>query len=196
MRVGRAQLVVVGLLVLSGAPALVAPVDAECDGPYPSFREVAPGAERVVVGQVVATRPSDWGTDDLRSSRFTLQAWSLKDGLGPFSLDVDDVRSQPCAGDLVAAVGDQVAIAFDGRAFSTAVRANAIAWISGQPPDLAGVEVVSLPQIYELLQLPMPAAIPLQAGALAEPSAVPWPAVGAGIVVLLVTIGVLFRAAR
>jgi hypothetical protein len=46
------------LLVLLAAAGLglvtVGPVAAECDGPFPSFREVAPGARTPVIGDVVA----------------------------------------------------------------------------------------------------------------------------------------------
>ena len=121
------------------AAAVVPGASADCDGPYPSFREVAPTARRVVYGIVTATRPgpADWG--DGRTSRFTIQGWALNEGPRPDVVEVRDVVSQPCAGYLAAGPGEKVVVALDGVAFSPRVAANAIAWVDARAPDVIGI---------------------------------------------------------
>lgn len=176
------------IAVVSGQPV----ARADCDGPYPSFRDSAPSARMVVIGEVVAVEPVEWMWPDGRSSRFTLRAWSILDGSGPIALPVRDVTSQPCAGYLPGRVGDEVAIAFEGRAFSTQVTVNAIAWIGGQPPVLPGIETLTVADVFQAVGLPVPATFPPES-APAPGSDFPWLPLAAVVALLLVGGAVLGR---
>jgi hypothetical protein len=145
------------VITVVGEPPLAR---ADCDGPYASFRDTAASARLVVVGDVVAIEPVEWMWPDGRSSRFTLRAWSVRDDTGPIDLPVRDVLSQPCAGYLPARIGDQVAIAFEGRAYSPQVTVNAIAWVGGSPPNLDGIETLTLAEVFQSIGRPVPATFP------------------------------------
>ena len=159
----RRLVAIVGLLagatVMSPSIAL-----AECDGPYPSFRNAAPSARRIVIGQVVATLPGPPGFDDGRTSRFTLRGWSVLEGDKPVEIDVRDVQSQPCAGYIVARPGDRIAIAFEGHDFTPPMVVNAVAWIedAGAPP-FDGIESTNVGAIYALLGRVPPTLAPAAA---------------------------------
>jgi hypothetical protein len=148
-----------GLVQLAAAVGLsliaTAQVGADCDGPYPSFREAAPTARRVVVGEVVAGQQDALGFVDGRSARFTLRGTSVLDG-AEVEIDVIDLPSQPCAGPIEAAVGDHIAIAFDGRAFEPPQIVNAVAWLDGSAPEFGGIETMTVAEVYALLGLPWP----------------------------------------
>jgi len=164
--------ILLGALAVPGARA-------DCDGPYPSFREAAPSAKRVVYGDVVAVEPVQGAGPDGRSSRFVLEGLSVVGSIRRERVEVRDLQSQPCAGYLVARVGDRVAIAFEGRAFSPGIEVNAIAWLSGEPPDLIGIEVVTESEVYEILGI-QPARVEPTRPAGPEPG-IPWLAVIAAL---------------
>ncbi len=191
-RLAAGLLVACAAVIVAGRPA---PVAADCDGPYPSFREAAPSARRVVIGDVVAMEPVDqWLDMEGRSSRFTLQAWSILDGVGPVVVPVRDLVSQPCAGYLFGKVGDQVAIAFDGRAFSNRIEVNAIAWVGGRAPDRIGIESLTVGEVFMAVGLPVPAVFPPQAVSADAPDPGPsWLPVAAVVAGLLAAAVVLRR---
>jgi hypothetical protein len=150
-----------GVLLVASLHLATSPARAECDGPYPPFREAAATADRIVYGEVVDAQPVDWGVGDGLTSRFAVQGWSLLGGARPDRVEVMDLVSQPCAGYLVARLGDWVAIAFEGRAFSTNVEVNAITWIAGRPPDRDGLESMTEWELFALPGVdPPPAADP------------------------------------
>jgi hypothetical protein len=176
-------------LVILGLFASAPPTTAECDGPYASFREAAPTAQRIVYGDVVAVRPVEWGVGDGLTSRFTVRGWSLLGGVRPDTVDVDDLPSTSCSGHLIARLGDRVAIAFAGRAFTTRVEVNAIAWLEGRLPDRIGLETITEPELLELVGVQLPVV-----GDPADPEGPPfgWFAI-ALLVGLAATSAVVFR---
>jgi hypothetical protein len=151
-------LVAAAAFVAGGLLASAPGAAAECDGPYASFREAAPTAQRIVYGEVVAVRPVEWGVGDGLTSRFTVEGWSLLGGARPDIVDVDDVLSTSCSGYLIARLGDRVAIAFSGRAFATRVEVNAIAWLEGRLPDRVGLETITEPELLDLVGVQLPVA--------------------------------------
>ena len=148
---------------------LASPVAADCNGPYPSFTAVAPTANRIVYGTVVRVEPIDAGW----STRFRLRGWSILGGLRPTEVWVRGVLSQPCSGPLLARVSDRIAIAFDGVAFDTKVPANAIAWIGGQPPDMVGIELLTVAEVFAAAGVAAPEVIPTPPPTTTAPSADP-----------------------
>lgn len=111
-------------------------VHGECDGPLPSLIEAAPSATSVVVGDVVAVRAGglwDPGITDGLSSRFTVHVSETLRGTTQETLEISDLPTQPCAPVVGAHLGDRVAIALGGRAFTPPITVNAIAWLAGMP---------------------------------------------------------------
>ena len=140
---------IVGLL--AGLVLLVpSTARGECDGPFASFQNAAPTARRIVIGQVVASLPGPPESDG-RTSRFTLQGWSVLDSDQPTVVDVRDLISQPCAGYIMARPGDRIAIAFEGHDFTPRIVVNAVAWVEGAPPPFDGIESTNVGAIYALL---------------------------------------------
>ncbi len=162
----------------------------ECDGPFPSFQHAAPSAQRIVIGQVIATLPAPAGFDDGRSSRFTLRGWSVLDGDRPVEIDVEDLQSQPCAGYITARAGDRIAIAFEGHDFTPAVVVNAVTWLQGDPPPFDGIESTTIGAIYALLGRIPPVLAPPAAEPATGPS-IDWPIVLALVLALASGLGAL-----
>jgi hypothetical protein len=163
---------------------------AECDGPPPPFVETVASAKRIVIGDVVAIDPaSDAGPG--RSRHFTLQVSHVVRGQLIERLDVNDVPMQECAGDLVAGLGDRIALALDATAFTPAIPANGVAWIAGRTPE--GLETTTIEDVYKLAGVPMPE----------PPAAAPTPDVtsvwlgpavwGLAVALVLVVVGVVGR---
>jgi len=149
------------------------PASAECDGPVPSFRAVAPTAERVVIGDVVAVRPrAQDGSGG--SSRFTLRVRFVLRGEAPKVMEINDLSTQPCAADVIARVGDRIALAFDGIEYTPPTRVNTVAWIRGTPPSFVGVETISLARTFQILGLSVPETSTLPGPAEAAPHVLPW----------------------
>jgi hypothetical protein len=148
-----------GVWLIAGA----GPVAAECDGPIPSFRAVVGTAKRVIIGEVVAVHPSELtaeGTDG-RSSRFTLRVTDVPRGRAPETMEIVDLPTQPCAGHVVARVGDRLAIAFDAIDFEPPIRLNTAAWLRGVPPSsefdlMTEFESTTREEVYALLGLEPP----------------------------------------
>jgi hypothetical protein len=178
-----ASIAIAGVFGLAGAAA------AECDGPPPPFAETVASAKRIVIGDVVAIDPaSDAGPG--RSRHFTLQVSHVVRGQLIERLDVNDVPMQECAGDIVAALGDRIALALDATAFTPAIPANGVAWVDGPAPE--GLETTTVEEVYKLARVPMPAPGPA-AAADTMPS---WlgPALwGLAVAVVLVIVGIAGR---
>jgi len=190
----RRRVLVLGLLAGS---LLANPSSAlgECDGPFASFRNAAPSARRIVIGDVVATLPGPPVENDGRTSRFTLEGWSVLDGDQPITIDVRDLLSQPCAGYIVARPGDRIAIAFDGHDFVPLTVVNAVAWI-GPAPEFLGIESTDVPAIYALLGRVPPTVAPWPVrGAAAErgvpPTNTALPLLAVAVLVLLLGLGLV-----
>jgi hypothetical protein len=176
-----------------------APVTAECDGPFPSFRELTKTAATIVVGHVVAVHPGGaW--DPLQggvASRFTLGVEYVLRGQSPAFAEIDDLPTQPCASVIGARLGDQIALAIGGRAFEPPVPANMVAWIDAVPPPGFGGDVISpaesysLDAVFALVGMEPPASIaPDAPAAIVAPATTVVP-LGGVIAALLVVIAAL-----
>jgi hypothetical protein len=106
-----ASIAIVGALGVAGGTA------ADCQGEPPPFAETVASAKQIVIGDVVNV---DAGNDagQGRSRRFTLQVSNVVRGEPAARLDIDNVMTQPCAGDIVAALGDRIALALNATAFT------------------------------------------------------------------------------
>lgn len=170
----RRSLVILGVLV---ATLLVTPSVAlgECDGPFPSFEHASLNARRIVIGQVVATLPGAEPLEDGRTSQFVLRGWSVLEDDRPVEIDVRDVKTQPCAGYIMARPGDRIAIAFEGRDFVPAQVVNAVAWLQGDPPPFAGIESTTIAAIYVRLGRVPPVLVAPGAAAPSAGPSIEWP---------------------
>lgn len=153
----RIHLHVAVAIALAASLPMARPVLAECDGPFPSFRNAAATASRIVVGRV-SSGVVDSSRTDGRTSRFVLEGWFVREGDAPAREVVMDLAAQPCAGPIVARNGDVIAIAFGGRDFSPALTVNAVAWVAGVPPPIVGIETITLSEVYTLAGITPPAA--------------------------------------
>jgi len=86
------------------------------------------------------------------------------------------VPSTQRSGYLVARLGDRVAIAFGGRAFTTQIEGNAIAWIAGRMPDGAGLERLTEAGLFELVDIDPALSAPESVD---QPSEIPSPLIAA-----------------
>lgn len=179
----------VAALALAAAALLApaTPVLAECDGPLPPFLQTVATARRVVVGDVVAVRGgglSDPSISEGLSSRFTMRVVAVLRGAPASKLDISDLPTQPCAGVVGARVGDRLAIAFDGMAFTPPLRVNGVAWLRGVP--ILGAVSTTMPAIRAALARSVPdtsaQAAPPPGG---DGAAALWLSFAAGVVVTL-----------
>jgi hypothetical protein len=146
-RVAIAIVVAVSLIVATG-DAAAADHGVPCPGErWPSFREVAPSARRIVVGTVV-----DGGGHD-----FTLRVEEVLRGIAMERLRVRRVRSgldvPGCAARwLEGNFGARVAIAFRGRIDGVDRRLTTAAQLIGRPSGHvnAGIERLSLREVRRL----------------------------------------------
>ncbi len=187
----------IGLAGVTSPPAF-----AECDGPFPEFAEVVRTAPRIVIGDVVRVRPGGaWpgGAGEL-ASRFTLQISHVVRGEPIAFLDVDDLVTSPCASVVGVHLGDRVALAIGGTAFTPAMKANMVAWIDEIPPEgfgpggMSEAATMSLDEVFALVGQPVPSetasAAPAAAGPAtfdptdptAPPTEAPWLAIVASLV--------------
>ena len=155
-RLWRSTLVAIIALAV---PAAAAPVAAECDGPYPSFRAALPTAQRVVIGDVIAVRrgggwnPAKGGGE---ASRFTLKVRYVPRGTAPAQVEITDLPTQPCGPAVVVHKGDRIALLFDGTDFTPPVTVNAVAWIRGTPVFDFDDQTITVAEVYRLLGLDPP----------------------------------------
>ena len=138
--------------VVTAGPAL-----GECSGQvneFPPYTEVAPTADRVIIGTVVDDLAGPGAEEPYGA--FLLRVDEVLRGRAPDTLEVSDLRSglplrgsPACRGGayLMARVGDVLAVAFDGE-FAGERDINTAAWVDGRPVrDLVpGAEVLSLRQ--------------------------------------------------
>ena len=142
-------------LAVTLAVTRASPVTAECDGPYPDFNEVVQTAKTIVIGEVVALErggardPIDQGV----SSRFTLQVVHVLRGSSNEVVTIADMPTQPCAAVIGARFGDRIALAVDGVAFTTRVKANMVAWIDAVPPPGFGPGSMSQAETYSVAEV-------------------------------------------
>jgi hypothetical protein len=140
---------VFALVAVAARPGMAS---AECDGPYPSFREVAPTASTVLVGTVVDAQLEGGGWD--WAYRFTLQVDQVLRGSAAPTLAVRDLPSQPCAPFIAAKAGSRIALALDGFAYEPPIKVNALAVIDGANAEDIGVDELTLEQIYAIIPPP------------------------------------------
>jgi hypothetical protein len=183
------------LFVLACGLGGAAPVAAECDGPIPSFREVAPTAKTIVIGDVIDVQPGGLidGIRGGRWSRFTLKVLYVVRGSARPTMEVRDVPTQPCASGIVARQGDRIAIAFEGTAFTPVVVVNTAAWIRGEPPfaeidPLSAFESITRDAVFRLAGVDPPETSTNPTTDPAAPSIDLWPL----LEILLATTGVAF----
>lgn len=146
-------------IVLGGLVVAAPPAAAECDGPLPPFRQALPTADRVVIGEVIATRRGGIILHDAGgrgSSRFTLRVELTPRGTSERVIEIRDLPTQPCAMAAYAHVGDRIAIGFGATAFTPQTDVNVIAWLGGRPMDYIGVEATTVAAIYRRLGLDLP----------------------------------------
>jgi hypothetical protein len=139
----------IAFLLVAAAPEVVR---GECDGPYPSFREVAPSAATVIVGTVVDAQIEGGGWD--WAYRFTLQVDQVLRGSAAPMVAVRDLPSQPCAPFIAAKAGSRIALALDGFAYEPPIKVNAVAIIDGARADDIGVDELTLEQIFAIVPPP------------------------------------------
>lgn len=140
---------VLALLGIASAP----PAAAACDGPFPSFREAARTATRIVVGDVVAAEPDATGY----ATRFTLRVTDVLRGSASATLTIRDLPATPCTPPISARLGDRIAIALGDLAFEPPMRVNAVAFVRGTPPDYPGIERITMAELLALVGPPPPA---------------------------------------
>jgi hypothetical protein len=152
---------------------------ADCSGPPVSIADAIATAQEIVIGDVVAVRPgNDNGTGKSRS--FVVQVTHTVRGRVVPSINIDNMPTGSCSGDLVAAVGDRVALALSAHVTSD-VQVNGIAWIVGQPAD--GFETTTIEEVYKLAGVPMPVF---------DTAPAPDPPIWVGPAALGLTVGLVF----
>jgi hypothetical protein len=178
------SIAIIGVLHFAGATG------ADCSGPPPGFAETIASAQQIVIGDIVAVHS---GNDDGmgRSMSFTLLVSDVVRGPKVQRLEIDNVATGGCPGNIVAAAGDRIALALNATAFDPPVAANGVAWIAGPAAD--GFETVTVEVVYKLAGVRMP-----EPGAAAQAPDVTsvWlgPAVwGFAVAVLLVAVGIIGR---
>jgi hypothetical protein len=194
------------ILALAASAATAPRVAAECDGPHPDFGEVVRTAKTIVVGVVVAVHPGGaW--DPINgglASHFTMHVEHVLRGEADDTAVVKDLASQPCSTVIGARLGDRIALAVDGTAFTNRVRANMVAWIDGVPPPEFGPDsngrplTYSLDEVFALAGLEPPTGVLDVAEAVPATTDAPFLAAAVGAVVLaaLVAIGLARRLTR
>lgn len=161
-----------------------APAFAECMGQpnrWPAFADVAPTAERIIVGTVVEHTGFDRGSLNLVGYRVSVD--EVLRGPAHESVEVNGLKSGlPLVGSgscrqnayLYARVGDVIAFAFDGRLPGVAGPVNTAAWIEGRPRrnSVPGPQLLTLAEVRYFTTLPETATSAVGRG----PSSAPGPA--------------------
>jgi hypothetical protein len=171
---GAAALLAVGVIASTAGP-----VAAECDGPPPSFRDYAPHAARVVIGDVAAVDPTKRTDDDGRSSWFSFRVRYVLRGEAPSLMTIRGLSFLECADHLIwARPGDRLALATGITAFNPPMTFSTAAWIKGMPP-LADFERMTTREVFEVLGLAPPDT---STGSSTPPEdSLPWPALGGAL---------------
>jgi hypothetical protein len=195
--------VIACLLAVAAALSASNPVSADCDGPFPEFRNLVKTAKTIVIGDVVAVqRGGAWDpVNGGVSSRFTLQiAYVLRGSSDPV-VQINDMPTSECASVVGARLGDRIAIAYDGAEFDRTAGVNMVAWIDAVPPPGFGpggasqAETMSVDDAFALVgQVVPPPASPEPAPALAmSPDSLILPGLIAAILVAALAISVPLR---
>ena len=151
------------VLLLIGLVAVTPPDAVQADhgcarAPWPSFREVGPSAERIVVGTVAEdlyqpdADPTWWFRleveEVLRGAPVdTLEVRALKSGV-PKRLATDPHCDENP--DLQARVGDRIAIAFDGHMGDVKRPVTTVAFIEGRRGENPGAERLTLAAVRRI----------------------------------------------
>lgn len=138
-----------------------APAAAECSqlDTWPSFREAARTAKRIIVGEVVAGYSYD-STD--RATQFRLRVDELLRGLSDPVIDFRDGvysgEATICPGDSILRVriGDVIAFAFDARLSGSSNPVLTVAYVRGNPDKflMPGIERLTLAEVRAAAGLP------------------------------------------
>ncbi len=153
---GAAVLAVVMPLAFAGTTA------AECTwlDIWPSFREVAPSAESIIIGEVVEGHQFDSAD---YAPRFLFRVDEVVRGTSPPTIDFTEplhsgLPETRCPGQsvLLVTVGDVIAMALNARVDGAPGPVVAVAYIRGEPDPLLlpGVERISADEVRELAALP------------------------------------------
>ena len=151
------------ILLLGGLIAVAPPDPVHADhgcarAPWPSFREVAPSAERVVVGTVAEdlyqpdADPTWWFRLDVEevlrgAPATTIEVRALTSGV-PKRLATDPHCDENP--DLQARVGDRIAIAFDGHMDDVKRPVTTVAFIEGRRGLNPGAERLTLAAVRRI----------------------------------------------
>jgi len=152
-----------GLCLAAGGPVLAECMDQR--NRWPTFAEVAPSAQRIVVGTVGGDlhgyASSPW---------FDLRVDEVLRGSSPATVEIRRLVSgvpltgeQSCRDDAVlyARRGDVIAIAYDGRLAGVAGPVTTVAWVRGDPdPFVVGAQRLTLAAVRNLASLPQTATAP------------------------------------
>jgi hypothetical protein len=147
------------MLLASGVPAL-----AECvnqDNIWPKFTDVAPTAQRIVIGRVIQ------GADQFEGGYhvgYRMAIQNVLRGSAPAEMEIHGLRSGvpligsvACQEDayLAGKVGHVIAIAFHGHVAGVPGRVTTAAWIEGRPDEHAfGAQRLTLAQVRHAAGLP------------------------------------------
>jgi hypothetical protein len=144
----------VAILAAVATPSMVL---ADCDGSVLPFREFAPTAERIVIGEVVAVDPgAPWVDAEGRSSRFTLRVEHVLRGPAADVLPLRDLAFLQCADHIILArKGDRIALAERASNPLLDFKFDTVAWIKGTPWR-DDVERISVAEAFSLIGLPLP----------------------------------------
>jgi hypothetical protein len=140
-------------IAIVGAFGFAGVVAAECDGPPPPFDETVLSSRQVFIGDVVAVKPGSLAVDG-RSNGFTMHVTHAVKGGPTGPLEINEVMTQDCDGQIVARLGDRIAVALKATAFHPPVAANGVAWIEGDPPE--NFEKTTINEVYRLAGVPIP----------------------------------------
>ena len=154
------MLIALGLTLMTSAPAF-----AECNSQpnrWPKFSDVAPSADRIVVGTV--TEPAGF-RDISPYVSYVVHVDEVLRGSGPATIEIRALRSGlPRVGDpscranalLYARIGDVIAFAFDGQSHGVEADVNTAAWIEGRPHSLLvpGPERLTIDEVRYYASLP------------------------------------------
>jgi hypothetical protein len=154
------------LLVMSTTPAEVAAECTQLDR-WPSFRNTAPSAEVIVIGDIVANREDATG---YITTDFRLRVDEVLRGESDDVLEFRDaVRSglplTICPGDsvLYVRVGDRLAMAFGARYPEVDGLVTAVAFLNREPDPflMPGIERLTREQIRAVADLPSTETVPI-----------------------------------
>jgi hypothetical protein len=152
-----------GMVLASAVPAL-----GECASQgnvWPKFTEVAPTAQRIVIGRVFE------GRDQFERGYHIVYGLEIQEvlrGSAPAEIEIDALRSgMPLTGTvacqedayLAARVGHVIAIAFQGHVAGVPGRVTTAAWIEGKPDQHTfGAQRLTLAEVHHAAGLPDTAA--------------------------------------